>query len=49
MSNSMKISPVGAKLFHADGQTDKLEDRQKDKHKHKQTKLIVFFAICERA
>jgi len=43
----MKIRPVGAKLFRADGQTDELEDRQKGKHK--QTKLIVFFAIYERA
>ena len=34
----MKISPVGAEMFHADGWTDRRTDRHTDK-----TKLIVPF------
>ena len=41
ISNLMKIRPVGAKLFRADGQTDELAGGQKGRHK--QTKLVVAF------
>jgi hypothetical protein len=38
--NFVKIRPVGAELFHADGRTDGQTDRQTDT-----TQLIVTFAI----
>jgi hypothetical protein len=38
ISNFMKIHPVGAELFHADGQTEGQTDRQTD-----MIKLIVAF------
>jgi hypothetical protein len=36
----MKIRPVGAELFHVDGQTD--TDRRTDRQRH-MTKLVVAF------
>jgi hypothetical protein len=38
MSNLIKIRPVGAELFHADGRTDRQTDMKK---------LIVVFAILQ--
>ena len=38
LTNFVKIRPVGAELFHADGGTDRQTDRQAD-----MTKLIVAF------
>jgi hypothetical protein len=42
--NFVKIRPVGAELFHAEGQTDRQIDRQIDR----QTKLIVAFRGAAR-
>jgi hypothetical protein len=43
----MAIRPVGAELFHADGQTDGGQtDRQTDKHDEASSSFSKF---CERA
>jgi hypothetical protein len=42
MSSFMKISPVGAELFQADGQTDRQTDRQ-PAERMEMTKLIFAF------
>jgi len=42
MSNSMKIRPVGAELFHADGQKDEQTDRHDEANRR-------FSQFCERA
>ena len=34
MSNSMKIRPVGAELFHEDGRTDGWTDSHDEAHSH---------------
>jgi Fe-S-cluster formation regulator IscX/YfhJ len=44
IQNFMKIRPVGAKLFHADGQTDRQTSGLTD-----MTKLIVAFRNFENA
>ena len=42
ISNFMKIIPVGAELFHANGRTDGRTDRQADRRTN-MTKLTVAF------
>jgi len=42
ISNLWTIRPVGAELFHADGQTDRRTDRQTDRQTDK-TKLTSAF------
>jgi len=43
ISNLMKIRPVGAELFHADGRTDEQIDRQHDEANNR------FSKFCKRA
>jgi len=37
MSNLMTIRPLGAEIFHADGQTDRQTDRHTDRQTDRQT------------
>ena len=39
----MKIRPLGAELFHSDGQTDERSDRQADMKKI----ILAFSQFCE--
>jgi len=41
----MKIRPVGAELFHADGRTDGRTDRQTGSHVEANS---LFSKLCER-
>jgi len=42
----LKIRPVGAVLFHADGRTDGQTERAADAHDEANSRLSLF---CERA
>jgi hypothetical protein len=46
ISNSMKIRPVGAELFHADRGTDGWTDGRTDRHDGASSTISQF---CERA
>jgi hypothetical protein len=41
--NLMKIRPVGAELFHADGWTHRHADRQKDRHEEANSHFSQFY------
>jgi hypothetical protein len=45
----MKIRPVGAELFHADGQTEKHDELKATScnfvNAHKKTKIILFYFV----
>jgi len=42
ISNFTKIRPVGAELFHADGQTDGRMDRRTDRHDKTSSRFSQF-------
>jgi hypothetical protein len=43
MSNLMKIRPVGAELFHADGRTDGRTDGNTERNDETNSRLSQFF------
>jgi len=45
MSNFVKIRPVGAELFHADGRTDVQTDRGTDRHDQADRRFSLFFSM----